>query len=233
MFGTTHLTPRRTLSLLLASVSLLVLAACGSTAATSPATPTTGQTIPTTDYRALPQSRTSEGYHVLGDATAPVTLETYSDFLCGACSVHVLTVEPEIIAAYVQTGEVRIIYRHLGQVAPNSILTGEASECAADQGQFWEMRELLYNETSALYSPDIREQLVAFAAQLELDTAAFAACLDDGTHREQVVADYESAQADGVQSRPVFDINEKRLVGNLPFSSFREVLDEALQTGSR
>lgn len=220
--------------MLVAGVSLLLVVACGGTAATPTPTATTEQTTPVIDYSTLPQSRTSEGYHVLGDANAPVTLETYSDFLCGACSVHVLTVEPEIIAEYVQAGNVRIVYRHLGQVASNSLLAGEASECAADQGRFWEMRELLYNETSALYAPDIREQLVAFAAQLELDTATFAACLADGTHRAQVVSDYDEAQADGVQSRPVFDINEEqRLVGNLPFSSFSEVLDEALQTGSR
>ncbi|HEY0736888.1 MAG TPA: hypothetical protein VGD69_18360 [Herpetosiphonaceae bacterium] len=32
-------------------------------------------------YAALPQSRTPEGYYVLGNADAPVTLTFYSDFL--------------------------------------------------------------------------------------------------------------------------------------------------------
>ncbi len=54
-------------------------AACGRAgSAQAPAIDASRAAAPTT---ALPQSRTAAGYHVLGRADAPVTIENYSDFL--------------------------------------------------------------------------------------------------------------------------------------------------------
>ena len=90
-----------------ALLALLLLAACGGAsgsaptaapalqatpapAATQPATapaaptappqPTVGS-APTAGQAGIPEGTTSEGYHVLGRADAPVTLVMYSDFL--------------------------------------------------------------------------------------------------------------------------------------------------------
>ena len=42
---------------------------------------TTTAAAPTRAYAALPQSRTPEGYYVLGKPDAPVVMQHYSDFL--------------------------------------------------------------------------------------------------------------------------------------------------------
>ena len=85
---------RRAAAVLLAGCALLGLAACGAaratttgeTVSTSPpigeAPAGTGQaTVLTRTYSDLPQSRTPEGYYVLGRADAPVLIQHYSDFL--------------------------------------------------------------------------------------------------------------------------------------------------------
>jgi hypothetical protein len=64
-----------------------ILAACGLTPTSQQ--PTAGTSLPTqvqrpateSVYTALQKGRTAEGYHFLGDANAPVTLQFYSDFL--------------------------------------------------------------------------------------------------------------------------------------------------------
>lgn len=56
-------------------------AAPGATSATTPAAAATQVAQADRPYAALPQSRTSEGYYVLGQADAPVALTFYSDFL--------------------------------------------------------------------------------------------------------------------------------------------------------
>lgn len=86
----------RRMHLILTTCLLLcaVLVACGTTptdtatpAATDvPATPTaapaaTAPSPAASRYADLPQSRTPEGYHMLGDANAPVAMVMYSDFL--------------------------------------------------------------------------------------------------------------------------------------------------------
>ncbi len=220
----------------------VLLAACGappappasqSTAATTP--PATTMPAPAAvNYADLPQSSTPEGYHVLGDANAPVAMMVYSDFLCGACSFYVLDVEPVIIDEFVRPGTVRIIYRHLGQLGEGSLLAGEAAECAADQQQFWEFREVLYREQIGLFSSggNVRGFVDQLAATQGLDPAAFAACMDAQTHRAAIDADFAAATTDGVRSRPTFDIQgvdgtSERLVGALPVAQFRASLSNA------
>ncbi len=91
-------------------VTLLAIAACGNgdsstarsaatasgvvassaTTASAPASATTSADAPSTPasaavtvagYAALPQSKTPEGYYVLGDPNAPATITFYSDFI--------------------------------------------------------------------------------------------------------------------------------------------------------
>ncbi|NJM07545.1 thioredoxin domain-containing protein [Candidatus Gracilibacteria bacterium] len=169
------------LRLPLLCAALFLLAACGTGATATPTAVVPATEVPTivaaqpVNYRDLPQSKTAEGYAVLGDPAAPVTLTMFSDFLGTACAFHVLEVEPQIVQDFVRDGRVKIVYRHLVQIDQASLVAGEASECAGDQGQLWEMREALYaaqNDVAA----DARRVAERIADGLGLDVAAFSAC---------------------------------------------------------
>jgi protein-disulfide isomerase len=139
--------------------------------------------------------------------------------------------EPKIIANYVMAGKVKLVYRHLAQIGPASLRTAEASECAADQGQFWPMHDTLYARQDEVYAAaDLDAALAGFAQDLRLDTTAFKGCMQSHKHLEDVQADYRAAQAAGVRSRPVFDIgpNGQRVIGAQPFPVFQKLLDAAL-----
>ena len=86
----------RPVLLLLMVTMLLVLASCGgassqaSSARTTPApavrTPAEVAATPPLEggaslFASLPQSRTAEGYYVLGRSDAPILMEFFSDFL--------------------------------------------------------------------------------------------------------------------------------------------------------
>lgn len=137
--------------------------------------------------------------------------------------------EPKIVETYIATGKVKLVYRHLLQLGEGSVRTAEASECAADQGAFWAMHDLLYARQGEVYSaPDLDAALEGFARDLKLDTAAFSDCLKTNKHLAAVQADYQAAQAAGVRYRPTFDIVGERLTGALPFSAFQQRIDAAL-----
>jgi protein-disulfide isomerase len=138
--------------------------------------------------------------------------------------------EPKITQTYIAAGKVKLIYRHLLQLGEESIRTAEASECAADQGKFWPMRDMLYARQSEVYaSADLDATLAGFASDLDLDGDAFGSCMSSHKHLEFVQDDYKAAQAAGVQFRPVFDIGAARLTGALPFATFQKQIDAALQ----
>jgi protein-disulfide isomerase len=142
--------------------------------------------------------------------------------------------EPEIIETYVASGQVKIVYRHLLQIGEETIRAAEASECAADQGQFWEMRTALYERQSELYGAGdiatLDTTLAGIAGDLGLDGGAFGECRQNRTHLQAIEADFQAARQEGVQNRPVFDINGQRLVGPQQPATFQQVIDSQLTT---
>lgn len=137
--------------------------------------------------------------------------------------------EPHIIADYIATGKVKLVYRHLLQLGDGSLRTGEASECAADQGKFWPMRNMLYARQDAVYAgADLDTTLAGFAGDLGLDTAKFRSCMQAHTHQQFVQDDYHAAVAAGIQFRPVFDIDGAKLTGALPYPAFQKQIETAL-----
>jgi protein-disulfide isomerase len=75
--------PQSTATIVATQPSATSSAAPSATSSTVVATQAAATTIAQANrpYAALPQSRTPEGYYVLGNADAPVTLTFYSDFL--------------------------------------------------------------------------------------------------------------------------------------------------------
>lgn len=134
--------------------------------------------------------------------------------------------EPQIISSYIATGKARLVYRHLLQLGDQTKRASEASECAADQGRFWQMRFAIYRRQSELYqTKDLDATLAGLAKDVGLDTALFDSCMVQGAHRPAIEADYQAAQAEGIRSRPAFIINGRRLVGALPFEQFQQAIE--------
>ncbi len=122
--------------------------------------------------------------HVLAVGDPSVTVIEYSDFQCPFCRAFELEVFPTIKAEYIDTGRVRWVYRHfpLTYLHPYAKRAAEATECAADQGRFWEYHEVAFTNNSALTDDDLKN----YAVQLGLDANAFNACLDGGTKSARV-----------------------------------------------
>jgi protein-disulfide isomerase len=100
----------------------------------------------------------------------------------------------------------------------------EATECADEQGKFWEYHDLVFANQSAI---DV-DSLKGYAGQLGLDTGTFDECLDSGEQNSEVEKDLEDARASGASGTPAFFINGELVSGAQPFSAFQEIIDAAL-----
>jgi len=118
---------------------------------------------------------------------------------------------------------------------PNAQKAAEASECADDQGKFWEYHDLLFANQSAL---DVAS-LKSYAAQLGLDTATFDQCLDGGEKTAEWQKDEQDGTSYGVSGTPAFFINGRVVSGAIPFEDyqdssgatqpgFKSIIDQAL-----
>jgi len=85
--------------------------------------------------------------HVSGNPNAQITLIEYSDFECPFCLKFFKESYPILKQEYIDTGKIRFVYRHF-MLPPNRHPMAEpsarASECAAEQGKFWEMHDGIF-----------------------------------------------------------------------------------------
>ncbi len=160
----------------------------------------------------------------LGPADAPVTIVEFSDFQCPYCE-RANSVVKQVRERYPES--VRLVYKQfpLESIHPQARGAAEASLCAADQERFWDYHDKLFANRKQLGSED----LLRYAAELELDVARFEQCIEGRTHRERVDADLESGMELGVSGTPAFFVNGIMLSGAKPIESFSEVIEAELE----
>jgi protein-disulfide isomerase len=169
---------------------------------------------------------------VLGSATAPVTIVEYSDYQCPYCRRHALQTMPQIQETYVDTGQVRYVFKDFPlESHPNAAKAAEAARCAGAQGAFWPMHDRLFasqNEWAGLDQQQVLDTFVSYAQSLELDTAMFHDCLASDEFAAQIAQDMSDGQQAAIQGTPSFLINGQLLAGAYPFESFQQMIEAAL-----
>ena len=116
-------------------------------------------------------------------------------------------IEEQFIAA----GKVRYTYHHFAFLGPESIRAAEASECAREQGRFWDYADTLFaNQRGENQGAFADQYLKSFGDGLGLATLAFNACLDTRRYRAAVEGETLDGQQHGVQSTPTIFINGVR-----------------------
>ncbi len=138
--------------------------------------------------------------------------------------------KPDLFKQYVDTGKVTFVYKHMAILGSESTWAAEASECAADQGRFWEFHDLVFSrqrgENEGAFT---KEKLLSMAQELKLDMAAFEPCLKNDQTRDRVQADTLEGQKAGVRGTPTFFINGQGLVGAQPLDAFKAAIEKALK----
>jgi protein-disulfide isomerase len=172
------------------------------------------------------------GVPALGEPDAPVTILEFSDFQCPYCRQHALQTLPQIREAYVQTGQVRYVFKDFPLPShANAQIAAEAARCAGAQGAYWAMHGRLFEGQKA-WAPqaeaDARETLIGYAQDLGLDGEALRLCLESGEYGQLVRMDEWEGQQAGVQGTPSFVINGQLVAGAQPYEAFAEIIEAAL-----
>jgi protein-disulfide isomerase/uncharacterized membrane protein/rhodanese-related sulfurtransferase len=164
-----------------------------------------------------------QGSHEAGNPQGPLTVVEFGDFECPVCGRGEAAAR-EIRGRYAR--QIRFVFRQfpLERIHPLAQKAAEASECAGEQGRFWEMVEKIYSEQDDL-SP---QGLERDAAELGLDQPRFNQCLRGGAMAGRVGRDVEDGKALGVRATPTFFIGQQRIEGVLTAPQFSQLIDEQL-----
>ena len=151
-----------------------------------------------------PQDISYAGAPVMGKADAPVTLIEYSDYQCPFCKRHYLNTMPSLKENYIDTGKVKFIMREfpLTSIHPRATAASMAALCAKDQGKYWEMHNILFDNQKALSDDDIK----SYGETIGLAVDTFAACMDSAKYQAQVDSDLKEGQGMGIRGTPSFAV---------------------------
>ena len=137
--------------------------------------PTRAGEVPARRERATRQTVSmNDGGHVVGSPDAPLTLVEFSDYQCPYCRRFFNNTLARLKSEYIDTGRLRLVVRDLPlPFHAQAESAGVASQCAAEQDAFWDMRVKLFSESDRLAAGDF----AGMAKDLGLNSRKFKRCL--------------------------------------------------------
>lgn len=172
---------------------------------------------------------TSLATPVRGDPDADVTVATYEDFACPHCRDYSLDVQPEVVEAFVDPGDVRYerydfpipVDEQWSWAAANA---ARAVQADAGADAFWEYADLLYENQDG-YSSDLFPDL---AEQVDADSEAVRTAVRDGVYRPVIEEDRRRGRQRGVTGTPTVFVDGRSV--DPTFEEIRTAVEDALDS---
>ena len=148
----------------------------------------------------------------IGRADAAVTVIEYGSFACGACAQWHELVYPAFKQRFIDTGQVRFVFRHLPTLPEEVSLPGAPlAHCAAPE-RFFDVASALMHGQAAVLRGGTREAWYAPAVAVSGRTLAqLEACAATPETRAAIDRDIDSAHAADIHSTPSFLVNGRRV----------------------
>lgn len=200
---------------------------------------TAGSVPPTQPRRPVPSvpaqnlTVSIDGSPSMGDANAPLVMVEFTDYQCPFCGRFHEQTFPEIRKNFIDKGLVLYVVRDLPlRFHPHAEQAALAARCAAEQGDYWAMWDVLFANGKALEA----ENLPGYANSAGLDGEKLHRCMESGRHLEAIRASVADANRLGITGTPSFVIGRltedgtvqgAKLVGAKPYGDFEEAISAA------
>jgi protein-disulfide isomerase len=146
----------------------------------------------------------------LGKADAPVRLVEFADLQCPICREYALQSLPQLVQDYVRTGKVRMEFRNLSFLGPDSITAGRAAAAAAKQDKLWNFADVLYynqgEENTGYVTPQFVDRINKASGVDSAEADAFA---KSDASQEPLGAANTMANQYGVNSTPTILVGKR------------------------
>jgi protein-disulfide isomerase/uncharacterized membrane protein len=151
-----------------------------------------------------------------GPKDAPITVVTFSDFMCPFCRDLAIglkgflpTTANQIQTRYKYFPLDKTCNTKLGQTLhPGACELALGGICAAEGGRFWEYHDKVFSER---WDKATREDALRIGGAVGLDGKKLSACMDSAASRGLLAKDIEEGDRIGVGSTPTIFVNGRKL----------------------
>jgi protein-disulfide isomerase len=171
----------------------------------------------------------------LGKASAPVTITVFEDPQCPFCRAWALDTLPTVVKRYIRTGRVKLVYRGIPIIGPNSVKGLRTIYAAGEQNKLWNLADELYRRQGAENTGWITDALIdKSASSTGLNKRALLKASSSAAVSAALAQATREAHFAGVNGTPTFIVERppglpKQLSTGLDPASFTAALDAALQ----
>lgn len=159
---------------------------------------------------------------VKGINSATVTIYEFSDFLCPACKKMQNDLQA-IEKAY--GNKVKFVFKGVPvTITPQTRPALNAAYCANEQNAFWQYKDLLFANQSALNN----QKYLELASQLELDLSKFNPCLEENKYDSVIGTNLSDALKLQISSVPTIYINQQKVEGMINYNLLDNIINQNL-----
>ncbi len=166
-----------------------------------------------------------------GPTDAKVHLVVFSDFECPYCREFAKTVRTNIPQKYAK--DVRVTFEDfpLESIHPWALAAAEASHCIGDENPdaFWAFHDWAFAHATEIKADNLRDKVLGWAKDQNLDTAKLQTCLDTHAKAEDVKQSENSGKLLGVQQTPTAFINGRSVSGAMNWAGLDSVIEVELK----
>jgi protein-disulfide isomerase len=147
-----------------------------------------------------------------GNPDAPLKIIEFIDFQCPACARGAVMINQFMDE---NPGVVFLEMKYFPLSSHNQgFLAARYAQCAARQGQFWGMHDLILEKQQQWFPlSDARSAFDLYAEKIGLDFDILVECLSDESVSAEVMALRREGQSLGIKSTPTYFINGELVVG--------------------
>jgi protein-disulfide isomerase len=174
-------------------------------------------------------SDVAEGEMTLGRADAPVTVIEYASVTCVHCATWNADVWPAFKKKYVDSGQVRYVFREI-LTPPYPIASAGflLARCAGKE-KYFEVVDALFRSQQQMATEEPRTVLLRVAQSSGMTEAQFNACVTNEEELEALNGRVERwSTQENVNTTPTFVIGDTRIDGAKPLESFDAIIQPLL-----
>ncbi|MCX6716169.1 MAG: thioredoxin domain-containing protein [Candidatus Taylorbacteria bacterium] len=178
----------------------------------------------------------ASGAQVVGLPAAPITVAYWFDYQCPVCKSAEANVMSKIITEYVKTGKIRVVFKDLQFLGPDSASLGLAARAVGEvaPAKFYDWHKAVFeNQGQENSGWATKEKILSITTSVlgkaSADKVMLLMVSKAATYQKSLDADKAEGETFGINATPSFIIGNKLMVGLSSYENIKTTIEASIK----